>query len=114
MVASRASLSAAYCISEPGVAEGVARAIDRLAGSRAPQVPRLPADACEKDRRHGNQQQFSIELHGVFLRGPWPLHASPRVVSLSFEQAGTVSARGSHGTHRAVRVHPTLLDSVHV
>jgi hypothetical protein len=33
-------------------------------------VPRLPADACEKDWRHGEQQQFSIELHGVFLRGP--------------------------------------------
>jgi hypothetical protein len=114
MVASRASLLAACCISESGVAERVARAAGRLKGSRAPQVPRLPADACEKDWRHGDQQQFSIELHGVFLPGPWPRRGSPRAVSLSFEQAGAISARGSCGAHGAVRVHPTLPDSVHV
>ncbi len=72
---------------ERGVAERVAPAIELRAGARAPQVPRLPANACEKDWRHGEQQQFSIELHGVFLRGPWPLRLPQRTLSLSFDWA---------------------------
>jgi hypothetical protein len=114
MVASRASLLAACCVSKSGVAERVARAADRLAGSGAQQVPRLPDDACEKDWRHGDQQQSSIELHGVFLPGPWPL--------AWFAAGGVVIVRASrrHLGARLVRcagavlVHPTLPDSVHV
>src|ERR1700754_3647616 len=71
---------------ERGVAERVAPAIELRARLRAPQVPRLPADACEKDWRHGEQQQFGIELHCVFLRGPWPPRCAQRVLSLLFER----------------------------
>src|ERR1700738_399843 len=46
---------------EGGVAERGAPAVDARCGPRAREVPRLPADACEKYGRHGDKEQFGIE-----------------------------------------------------
>ncbi len=59
---------------ERGVAQRVAPTVKARLGTRAMQVPRLPADTCKEDGCHGEQQQFGIELHGRLP--PWSLTAA--------------------------------------